>query len=244
MANVRLTCPECDKVFKASGEPSPGKKVKCPACKHAFVPTPDEDEDESDGEDEPRPKAKTSAKKNSADRPQKRRRDEDDEEEDDDNEEDDVPVKKKKKKKKSNAGAVLYWVYRGVSVLVLLVLLGVLAWVLLNPRRAALNDESVIPVAPFETQYKITNPVSKIQEVNISAKAISGQFDIYVYMEKDKAEAEEAIIGRKKTAKIVFSKLNTNEAERKVSVPANESAAIRLTSGDGKKAEVKLKLTN
>src|SRR5436190_2851218 len=78
MAIVRFTCPECDEVFKVSGEPAQGKKVKCPACKHAFVPTPDEEEDD----------------------------------------EDDVPVKKKKKKKKPGGTNVLYWVYRGGSVVV------------------------------------------------------------------------------------------------------------------------------
>ena len=39
--------------------------------------------------------------------------------------------------------------------------------------------------------------------MNVSAKALSGQFDIYVFLEKDRTEAEGAIIGRKQSAKIL-----------------------------------------
>jgi predicted Zn finger-like uncharacterized protein len=242
MAMVRLTCPECDEAFKAGAAPAPGKKVRCPACKHAFVPTLDDDEDES--EEQPRGKAKTTAIKANAAPARKRRPDDEDEDEDDDGEDDDVPAKKKKKKKKAGAGAVLYWVYRGVSVLILLVLVGVLAWILFIRKPVILDRELVVAVAPTETQYRTIDAISKSQEVKISAKAISGQFDIQVFLEKDQTEVEGAMLRRQKTGKILDSGLNTKEADLKIQVPANESAVIRLSSGDGKKTEVKLKITN
>jgi predicted Zn finger-like uncharacterized protein len=251
MTIVRLTCPECDKVFKANGEPPPGKKVKCPACKHAFVPAQDDDnEEESENEEKPRGKAKTATKKTDDDRPKKRRRDEEDDDEDDeddgdeeDEDEDDVPAKKKKKKKKSGGTSALYWVYRGATVVLLLVLMGVLAWILLI-RPSKVNIDVVVELTPADVQYRSYEPTSKSQEVNVSAQAISGQFDIYVFLEKDKAEVEAAIIARKKTAKILGSRPNTKDFDQKVSVPPNENAMVRLSSADGKKGEVKLKMSN
>lgn len=255
---IRITCPECAKVLQFSTQPPEGKKVKCPACSHAFAPKRDEEEEASDIQEKPSGKAKAPVKKtkdaelprkksrdedSDDDSPKKRRRDESDDD-DDDSEEDDEPVKKKKKKKKAGAGAILYWVYRGGSVLVLLVLLAILAWILLNPRRATLNDETVMPVALGETRSRTIEAISKSQKVNISATSVSGQFDIYVFLEKDQAEVEKEINRGKATAKLLASKLKTTQAELQVTVPANERAVVQLTSADGKKTDVNLKITN
>ncbi len=249
MAIVRLTCPECDKVFKASAEPAPGKKVRCPACKHAFVPAPEEDDDETDDEEEPRGKAKTPARKAKNDAPPKKSRrdeDEDDDDDDEDSEDEEVPAKKKKKKKQAGAGAVLYWVYRGVSVLVLLVLLGVLAWIvfLRTPPLPKLNDESVMQVAPGVTRSRTIDAIANSQKINVSATAITGQFNIYVFLEKDQAEVDKGITFGKMSPKVLAHQLKATQADLSATILPNERAAVMVDSGDGKKAEVKLKITN
>lgn len=44
-ASIRFTCPNCDKVLLISTRPVQGKKIKCPACGHAFLPELDDDDE-------------------------------------------------------------------------------------------------------------------------------------------------------------------------------------------------------
>ena len=74
MAIVRFTCPECDEVFQNHAAPAPGKKVRCPACKHAFVPPADDDEEEDDDEDQPRREGEDAGQKNRRQKTPPRRR--------------------------------------------------------------------------------------------------------------------------------------------------------------------------
>ena len=110
--------------------------------------------------------------------------------------------------------------------------------------RAKLNSESVVPLDPGVTHFTTIDPITSAQTVNVSAKANSGQFSIYVFLEKDKAEAEKEIMQNKVPAKALANQQKTTEASLKAAIPANEKAVVLLTSGDGKKADVKLKLTN
>ena len=59
--------------------------------------------------------------------------------------------------------------------------------------RTKLNEEMVVNVGGGESQYRMVDPIAKEQKVNVSAKAIGGTFSIYVFLEKDKEEAQ---IGR------------------------------------------------
>jgi len=109
MANI-VKCPECGRALKL-GDEAAGKRVRCPACKHAFtVPTPEEEieeieeiEEEAEPEPEERPSKRSRRpprEDEEEEEPPRRRRasrDEDEEEE----EEEDRPRPRKKKKKKA-----------------------------------------------------------------------------------------------------------------------------------------------
>jgi hypothetical protein len=110
--------------------------------------------------------------------------------------------------------------------------------------RTKLNEEMVVNVGGGESQYRMVDPIAKEQKVNVSAKAIGGTFSIYVFLEKDKEEAQKGIDLNKIGDKVLANKQKTADAELQVTIPANQKATVLLTSGDGKKAEVKLKISN
>jgi hypothetical protein len=110
--------------------------------------------------------------------------------------------------------------------------------------RTKLNEEMVVNVGGGESQYRMVDPIAKEQKVNVSAKAIGGTFSIYVFLEKDKEEAQKGIDLNKVGDKVLANKQKTADAELQVTIPANQKATVLLTSGDGKKAEVKLKISN
>lgn len=115
--SISFTCPNCAKVLRASARPPAGKKIKCPACAHAFVPKLDQEENEAtriqekpsikarpradDEDDDEKPRNGKSRALDDDDAPRKknRRAEVDDDEEDDD----DRPSKKKKARKKSRS---------------------------------------------------------------------------------------------------------------------------------------------
>ena len=110
--------------------------------------------------------------------------------------------------------------------------------------QAKLKSESVVSLDPGMNHFTTVDAITKAQTVNVSATANSGQFNVYVFLEKDKAEVEKEVMLNKVPAKALVHQLKVSEANLQAAVPGNEKAVILLTSGDGKKAEVKLKLTN
>lgn len=105
-----------------------------------------------------------------------------------------------------------------------------------------LNEDLLVKLEPGVTEYRSIDPITKEQKVNVSAKSDGGQFDIYFFLAKDKAEVEKN--PAKAGAKLLGSKTKTTEATFSATVPANEMVTVSLVSADGKKSEVKLKLTN
>jgi hypothetical protein len=110
-------------VLRCSARPPQGKKIKCPACGHAFLPELDDDEatgirekpsplakrssrkiDDGDPDEKPRSKGSRDDDDDDGLPDRKRRRDEDDDE-------DDRPIKKKRKKK---SGSVMIMIGLGV----------------------------------------------------------------------------------------------------------------------------------
>ena len=109
VTSVSFTCPHCAKVLRASAKPAAGKKIKCPACSHPFIPELEGEEDETTRiQEKPRTKVKSAPSRAEDDdkpRNKKSRADEDDNEprskrtrDEEDEEEDDRPIKKKKAK--------------------------------------------------------------------------------------------------------------------------------------------------
>lgn len=252
---IRVTCPECEKVLQFREMPAAGKKVKCSGCSHIFVP-PREEAIKPAGkvkalaktsevrEDIPKKKDRASeedeARENGASKKKKKKRRDEDENED----EEEVPIKKKKKKKKAGASNALYWVYRGGMIAALFVLLAVLVYILVfMPRRTSLNIESTVEVEPLVSRLTFVEPIASQQEVKVSATATTGQFNIYLFLEKDKASVESDVERGKTSSKVLDSKTKTSEASLKAQIPANETAVVMMTCA-GKKVEVKLKITN
>jgi hypothetical protein len=89
------------------------------------------------------------------------------------------------------------------------------------------------------------NAIAKEQVIKVSAKAASGTFNLFVFLEKDLDAAETSILRNKPDeTKVLKHQLKTAEAELQATIPANETAVIYLLCADAKKAEVKLKITN
>ena len=110
--------------------------------------------------------------------------------------------------------------------------------------QAKLNSESTVKVELMDKNWTTVDPSAKAQKVNVSAKADSGQFNIYFYLEKDKAEVEKEVDQSKTPAKALAQQTKATQADLSANIPANERAVVLITSGDGKKAEVKLKISN
>ena len=110
--------------------------------------------------------------------------------------------------------------------------------------RTKLDSESVVQVDPLNAQLRMIDPIASAQKVNVSAKANSGQFNIYIFLEKDKTAVEKEIERNKVPASLLGHKLKTTEADLQAQIPAKETAVVMLTSGDGKAASVRLKIGN
>lgn len=111
--SVSFTCPNCEKVLRAGSRPAAGKKIKCPACAHAFIPDLDEEEEKTSIQDKPRLK-KAPPRDEDDDKPRNRksRADEDDDDRPSrkrsrDDDDDDRGSRKKKKEKKSGGGMMM-----------------------------------------------------------------------------------------------------------------------------------------
>ena len=142
--SVSFTCPECAKVLRASARPPEGRKIKCPACAHFFVPELDSEDDSatriqakpnakakrvgSRDDDDEEPRNQKSHADDDDEAPRKKKKRNDDEVDDDD---DDRSIKKKGSKKKSGKGMLIIGgvVLLGGGALLSCVLCGVGAFV-------------------------------------------------------------------------------------------------------------------
>lgn len=109
--------------------------------------------------------------------------------------------------------------------------------------RTRLNDERTVSVdlgGSFITIEKIKNA----QTVKVAATASTGVFDIFFFLEKDQAAVEKELSANKITEKVLAKDLKVTQANFSVNVPANENAVVFVRSSDGKKADVKVKITN
>jgi len=141
MASISFTCPHCDKLLRTSSRPAAGKKIKCPACGDAFVPTFEDEEEGAAIQEKPKPKTPVKASSTSVSE-KKPRRDEVEhsqkkakrtvDDQDDDDADDDQPAKKSKKGKKKAGGSktVLLFALAGGGVFLLLgaCIIGAFVW--------------------------------------------------------------------------------------------------------------------
>jgi hypothetical protein len=119
-----------------------------------------------------------------------------------------------------------------------------LAGFLVSAGCAKLNVEKTIEV-PFagEDRQEIDGFRSQ-QKINVTATvAAGGPVDVFVYLKKDEDEAEKAIFAKKDDHLLAFKRSVADEAKLEATIPANSPAVIYV-GNIGKKATVKLKITN
>jgi hypothetical protein len=152
----RTTCPSCGAGLKSAAGFNPGQAVRCPKCSTPFtVPEPDFEE----VEDEPAPKKKGPPARaararddDDDDRPRRRRPRDDDEDDDDDR-------PKKKKKKKSGYQEYKSSPVRFAILGILLVVLGVLAFLLYQKKMKEKEDNAEAPAPAESGNRQVAPPV-------------------------------------------------------------------------------------
>jgi hypothetical protein len=106
-----------------------------------------------------------------------------------------------------------------------------------------LHYQATVEVRLMDKEYRNPDPISRAQTVNVSAKAETGKFDIYIFLEKDKAEVEKNLSNP--SAKLLDHKKNVSgETKLSANIPANEQAVVLIMSADGNKAVVNVTITN
>ncbi len=139
MSLTRTTCPNCGAGLKSAAGFNPGQQVRCPKCSSAFAVPEPEDEDEAEPSPKrKRPPARAARADDDDDRPRQRRPRDDDDDDDDD----DRPRKKGKKKGGYKNSPVRYAILG-----VLLVVMGVLAFLLYQKKMREKEDANAPPVA-------------------------------------------------------------------------------------------------
>lgn len=108
--------------------------------------------------------------------------------------------------------------------------------------RSRLISESKLTVEPNGKQHRSIDPISRERTVNIAATAASGQFSIFVFLEKDKSDAEKAIDANKTSPTILAQEPKTAKANLSATIPANERAIVLLKSSE--KTEVNVRISN
>lgn len=141
MSLTRTTCPSCGAALKSAAGFKPGQSVRCPKCSTAFAV--EEPAFEAVDEDAPPPKAKPAPARaararadDDDDRPRKKRRPRDDDDDDDDR-----PRKKKK------AGGYKNSPLRYAILGILLVILGVMAFLLWQKKQREAADDGAANTA-------------------------------------------------------------------------------------------------
>jgi len=110
--------------------------------------------------------------------------------------------------------------------------------------RTRLQDVSTITVELADKKSRIIEAIKSDQTIKVSGTATTGQFDVQVFLEKDQADVEKDMDAGKKSPKLLAQKTKTTQADVTALIPANQVAVVMITSGDGKKAVVNLKITN
>jgi hypothetical protein len=107
-----------------------------------------------------------------------------------------------------------------------------------------LNEEKTVKVSPLANERMIIDAISRAQTVKVDAKSENGEFNVFVFLEKDQDEVDKAIDTGKVSAKVLKHKLKCTDAAFEAEVPAKSAAVVMLTSVGVQKADVKVKITN
>ncbi len=105
---------------------------------------------------------------------------------------------------------------------------------------AKLRDTRSFEVKPGDAgkEYRV-DPKASERVLKVTATAEGGPIEVYVYLSKDRDVAENSILAKKDEG-ILAKAVKVQEAELTATIPANEEAAVVVTTGDIKSANVQL----
>jgi hypothetical protein len=110
--------------------------------------------------------------------------------------------------------------------------------------RARLNSESTAKVELLDKHMTTVDPISREQKINVKVMATTGQFNAFLFLEKDQGAIVTDAEPKKDSPKIMDKALGATTASMSAQIPANERAVVLVMSGDGKPAQVTIKITN
>jgi hypothetical protein len=93
------------------------------------------------------------------------------------------------------------------------------------------------------TKSVTIDAIKNEQQVKITGTTTGGPVDVFVYLTKDKKDADRDIISKKFGAKILAKQLKTDKVDLQVTIPANEEADVRIDRA-GAPAKAQLRITN
>ncbi len=109
--------------------------------------------------------------------------------------------------------------------------------------KAKLDMESLFEVPVEGKSFKV-DPIKSEQNIQVTGTATQAPVNVYVYLDKNEAAVEKEIMTLKTTANVLAKQEKTEAISLTATIPANETAVVRVTRGGGKAARVQLKITN
>jgi hypothetical protein len=107
-----------------------------------------------------------------------------------------------------------------------------------------LNESASFDV---ETGGKLltVEPTKWEQEIQVKGSATGAQVNVYIYLEKNKAAAQNEIYGKKGGTAVLVKQENTDNIDLRAAIPANEAAVINVMRAViNQKPKVQLTITN
>ena len=218
MSVSKTTCPSCGAGLKSAAGFNPGQAVRCPKCATPFtVPEPDFEE----VDDEPAPPKKKAPPARAArsrddddDRPRRRKSRDDDDDDDDD----DRPRKKKKTKYQEYKSSPVRFAVLGV----LLVVLGVLAFMLYQKKMKEQEDAAGPAPEPEGGNRQVAPPIRPGPRMDGVQGGGGGGF-----AKGNGPDANALQRGRKQIGKVMLALHNHNDVKSRM-------PAAAITGPDGK----------
>jgi hypothetical protein len=109
--------------------------------------------------------------------------------------------------------------------------------------RTKLDESWTVDTGEGFTRSLDVLAIGKEQEVKVTGTATGGHIDVFVYLKKNKKEADKEIISKKFTSNILAKQLKTDKVDLVATVPANEEAVVTVNRA-GAAAKVQLRITN
>jgi hypothetical protein len=109
--------------------------------------------------------------------------------------------------------------------------------------RTKLDETWTIDTGEGFTRSLTINAIKSEQQVKVTGTATGGPVDVFIYLAKNKKEADKEIITKKFTSNILDKRIKTDKIDLEATIPANEEAVVQVNKA-GAAAKVQLRITN